>query len=426
MKYKLNARINRKHKKSKKFIELKGDKISFIYNKRNIKLIIIIIFIYILYYSFYINPEDLYHIFSIKKENNNNWHNNLNNLINYYLSNYKNTDINKNLERWKDELSLKLLTKDENSHFNLESKKKLKIALSKSFKKDINKIKNIFIKRPFFFGNQIIALNNLLYYAEILGIKDIYFNSEGKFFIENDIFTDKIHISLKSRNDTDCSSQETFCGYFFEHFYFPKVIKPERRSLILKDEIKRNLPKINVKKNDLYIYIRSGDNFGKQGNQYSPFPYCFYQKIFSRFKFKNIYIIAVDDKSPIIKKLLLDYPNIKYNSNPLDMDIALLISAYNLVNSISSFSQAVISFNDNLKNLFDYQIYQVIAGILHFHYLLDKLNRKFNLWLMKPSENYFNKFYLNWKNDEEQNKLLFEEDCKYNFKRYKYPKVELK
>ena len=60
MKYKLNARINRKHKKSKKFIELKGDKISFIYNKRNIKLIIIIIFIYILYYSFYINPEDLY------------------------------------------------------------------------------------------------------------------------------------------------------------------------------------------------------------------------------------------------------------------------------------------------------------------------------------------------------------------------------
>ena len=42
---------------------------------------------------------------------------------------------------------------------------------------------------------------------------------------------------------------------------------------------------------------------------------------------------------------------------------------------------------------------------------------------MKPSENYFNKFYLNWKNDEEQNKLLFEEDCKYNFKRYKYPNV---
>ena len=39
----------------------------------------------------------------------------------------------------------------------------------------------------------------------------------------------------------------------------------------------------------------------------------------------------------------------KFNENPLDMDIALLISAYNLVNSISSFSQAVISFNDNLK-----------------------------------------------------------------------------
>ena len=266
----------------------------------------------------------------------------------------------------------------------------------------------------------------MLYYAEVLGIKNIYFNSRGKFYIKNDIYTDKIHITLKSQEEINCTSQEKFCGDFYNCFFHPKVIKPERRSLILKDEIKRNLPKINVKKNDLYIYIRSGDSFNKEGSQYSPFPYCFYQKIFSRFKFKNIYIIAVDDNSPIIKKLLLDYPNIKHKLHPLDVDIALLTSAYNLVNSISSFSQAAISFNDNLENLFDYQLYKVSGCMLHFHYLLDKLDKKFNLWLMKPSENYFDKFYLRWKNNEEQNKLLFEEDYKYNFKRYKYPKVKLK
>ena len=198
------------------------------------------------------------------------------------------------------------------------------------------------------------------------------------------------------------------------------------RSLILKNEIKRNLPKINVKKNDLYIYIRSGDNFNKNGNLYSPAPYCFYQKILSRFKFEYIYILSIDDKSPIIKKLLLDYPKIKHKLNPVKLDIALLISAYNIVNSVSSFSQAAISLNDNLINLFDYQIYKIFSSIVHFHYILDKLNRKFNLWLMKPSEIYFDKFYLHWRNNEEQNKLLFAEDCKYNLKRYKYPKVILK
>ena len=104
----------------------------------------------------------------------------------------------------------------------------------------------------------------------------------------------------------------------------------------------------------------------------------------------------------------------------------MLISAYNIVNSVSSFSQAAISLNDNLINLFDYQIYKIFNSIVHFHYILDKLNRKFNLWLMKPSEIYFDKFYLHWRNNEEQNKLLFAEDCKYNLKRYKYPKVFLK
>ena len=92
------------------------------------------------------------------------------------------------------------------------------------------------------------------------------------------------------------------------------------------------------------------------------------------------------------------------------MDIALLINAYNFVNSVSSFTQATISFNNNLENLFDYEIYKIVASILHFHYDIDKLNKRFNVFRMKPSENYFRKMY-RWRNTDDQRKLLLEEKC---------------
>ena len=101
------------------------------------------------------------------------------------------------------------------------------------------------------------------------------------------------------------------------------------------------------------------------------------------------------------------------------MDIALFINAYNFVNSVYSFTQATISFNDNLENLFDYEVYKIIASILHFHYDIDKLNKRFNVYRMKPSENYLRKMY-NWKNTDEQRRLLFEEKCINDFNITKY------
>ena len=200
------------------------------------------------------------------------------------------------------------------------------------------------------------------------------------------------------------------------------VIKAQRRSLILKDEIKLNLPKIKINKHDLYIYIRGGDSFQINGNGYTPAPYCFYQKVLSNFKFEDIYIISMDTQSPIIRRLLIDYPNIKHELQPVEKDIASLIYAYNLVNSFSSFSQESISFNDNLIKLFEYQVYKADSRIFHFHYDIDKLNRTFNIYRMKPSEIYFTKMY-NWKNTDEQRKTLFEENCKYDFRKTKYNKT---
>ena len=151
----------------------------------------------------------------------------------------------------------------ENSTSNIELREKLIRSLSNICHKDFRNVKKIVITSPFNFGNQIAALNNVIYYCEILGIKNFYFNSQYNFYVKNDIITNKINISVKSNKTFKCSDQDTFCGHLYAHFYFPSVIKSKRRSIILKYEIHRNLPKVKVNKNDLYIYIRSGDTFDK-------------------------------------------------------------------------------------------------------------------------------------------------------------------
>ena len=308
--------------------------------------------------------------------------------------------------------------KEENSTLNFVLKKKLMQELQNLTKKNFHLLKNIFIEGTINFGKQIIAFNNLIYYCEILGIKNIYLNSEINWYIKNDINSNKIHISLFSKKKINCNSIYTLCTNIVT-FFFPIIIKSKRRSIILKDEIKKNLPKIKTSKNDLYIYIRSGDSFKIGGNHYPPSPYCFYQRVISNFKFNNIYLISQDDKSPIIGKLLKDYPKIKHKLNSKEVDIATLMNAYNLVNSVSSFSLSSITFNDNLINLFEYQVYQYGTGIIHFHYDFDKLDREFNIYRMKPSEEFYVKTFA-WENTREQRILLFKEKCKYDFHKTKY------
>ena len=143
----------------------------------------------------------------------------------------------------------------ENSIYNLEIKEKLIQKFSRISKKDFRLIKKIFILSTFNFGNQVAALNNVIYYCKILGIKNLYFNSKFDFYVKNDIITDKIHISVQSISKFKCSDQDTFCGHLYTHFYMPVIIKPKRSSIILKDEIHKNLPKIKVKKDDLYSLL---------------------------------------------------------------------------------------------------------------------------------------------------------------------------
>ena len=70
------------------------------------------------------------------------------------------------------------------------------------------------------------------------------------------------------------------------------------------------------------------------------------------------------------------------------------------------------NFNDIIDNLWEYDFYKLADGVFYFHHDYEKLNRMFNIYRMKPSENYTNIMF-NWRND--QKKILFEENCKYDF-----------
>ena len=65
--------------------------------------------------------------------------------------------------------SLKVYSEDDEKNLKL-----LKDKLSEKFKKNSSLVKNIFITKTGGLGNQLCALNNIIFYSEILGTKNIY------------------------------------------------------------------------------------------------------------------------------------------------------------------------------------------------------------------------------------------------------------
>ena len=194
-------------------------------------------------------------------------------------------------------------------------------------------------------------LNNLLYYCEILNITQIYLNSQQNWPISQNITSKNINISLIPKKNVDF--KERSIGIFNKNFiYFQRIFKPEIRIIILKSEIKKNLPKLYLNPKHLFIHIRSGDifkyKFNKDSNYAQP-PLCFYQSVLNKFNFSQIFIISQDKNNPIINLLIKQYPKILFNNNPLERDVAILSNAYNIVGSISSLFTTLIIINDNLK-----------------------------------------------------------------------------
>jgi len=259
-------------------------------------------------------------------------------------------------------------------------------------------------------GNNLASLNRLIFYCEIIGCKNIILDKKKFWFIKNKII-------LPGNNITILVKKNKYKN--FNYIYNTKIlyfsilnIKPEIKIHLLRNEIMKNLIKIKTLKTHLYIHIRSGDIFRKTPNgHYAQPPLCFYQLILNQNKFKKIYLISENNKNPIISKLLNQYSNIIYRTNTLLIDMSYLISAYNIVASISSFLTSIIQLNNNLKLLWDYNIYHMSEKILHNHYDLFKYpNNNFIVYRMEPSFKYKNIMF-KWKNNKKQRKLMIKEKC---------------
>jgi hypothetical protein len=277
-----------------------------------------------------------------------------------------------------------------------------------------SKQKNIYIRDNWKFGNRMIFLNNMIYYYQILGEdKNIYINSAHHWFLKDKIILDHVNISIVNDSTMNCNDNETFCVERCPYLLTPKVIKTEIRLGLIKSELMKNLPKVETDPKDLYIHIRSGDIYKHPHSSYSQPPLCFYKSIIDNIKFRKIYIITENNKSPIIEKLIEEYPQINLNYSSVMHDISALINAYNMVGSVSSFAQVCLILNENIENYYEYDIYRKLEKFRHLHHECYKYPRSFNIYQMKPSEYYQGEMYL-WVNSGEQRKLMLEEKCDFS------------
>ena len=311
---------------------------------------------------------------------------------------------------------------ESNNSLNIREKNAILNKISKNLGKNITSIDKIFLFTHLRLGNAIALLNKFIFYCEIIGCKSIILDKNNFWLIKNKITLKSNNITIevddiikyKKNNNTLIYEASMFFMYFFN-------IKPEIRFHLLRDEIFKNMPRINSSLEDLYIHIRSGDIFiSNPVSCYSQPPLCFYYHLINNFKFRKIYIISSDKENPIIQKLINRYPNIIYNQNTIKQDISLLINAYNIVLSMSSFIVSLIQINYNLINLFDYNFYKLDQKYKHFHYDLYKFPyRNFTIYRMEPSPNYY-KIMFYWKNSRLQRKLMIKEKCPNFFRIIRY------
>lgn len=336
-------------------------------------------------------------------------------------------------------LSLKKMTKNRNSSLIEKERKTIFENISENIGMNISSLEEIYSNTENRFGNELIILNKLIFYSEILGVKKIVLNIDNNLYIKNTIYDNEYNLSIEVQNFST-NSNENFdfnlggidyqkknptylVTSIFHNFFFSFYnLRVENRLGIVKKEILRNLPKVKVYPNELYIHIRGGDIFKDEAlsPEYSPsyaqFPLCFYNRVIEKNKFQKIIIISEDRLNPIVNILLKKYRNITcHNYNTLAKDISYLSHAYNIVGSISSFITSIIKLNDNLRYFWEYDIYQMEQKLYHFHHSLYDFPRNYTIFRMEPSEQYQKEMYI-WKRDESQIKLMLNDKCPKDFK----------
>ena len=167
---------------------------------------------------------------------------------------------------------------------------------------------------------------------------------------------------------------------------------------ILKNIFKiKNVPRLDD--NDVVIHIRSGDIFkvppGHSG--YIMPPLLYYENIINNNVFNKIFLIAEDDKNPVINKLLDLYPNINFKQQNLDTDIKILLGSKNVIESFGTFTSGLLLLSNYIKNIYK-PSYQESSLLL-----LSKTNQV-NIY-DTDLDDYRKKIYP-WKNTQKQQELM--------------------
>lgn len=291
--------------------------------------------------------------------------------------------------------------------------------ISKKKNKNVTNLDIFYLKKALHFGNNIMALSNTIFFCEVVGCHKIILNKKKlklSWLITKPIYIKKSNITISLGKNIDCNKNNILCLYEISWcIYYPKFIIPELRTEQIKQEILRNLPKVNVSQNDLFIHIRGGDIFKSSiGRNYAQPPLCYYERVLNNTTFKNVYIISMDHSNVVLDALVKRYKNIIYKKNNLNYDISLLCHAFNLVVSASSFAFSAIKLNNNLKILWEFDMIRLSNKFLFHHHHIFKFKMKYKIYSMKPSETYRKKMFA-FKRSKMQLKLMLEDKCTYDF-----------
>ena len=285
-------------------------------------------------------------------------------------------------------------------------------------RKRISHINILYIKGSARLGNFFVCINNAMIFCELFGCKKIIIENNNIIFINHSIFYQKYNFTIEPNQTINCIANNCLIltNWIFFHLDL-KYIGNINRLNILKKEIIKNLPHVKSHKNDLFIYIRSGDIFGRYKETISTYaqpPLCFYQNILKNFKFRNTYIISEDKLNPVIPHLLKEYSFLKYRKNKLKHDIAYIANSYNIVSAKSSLLISIIKLNDNLKFLWEYDLYLLSEKYIHLHHSVYSFPYNYTIYKMDPSSAY-KKLMDRWINSNEQREMMIKEKCNNHF-----------
>lgn len=256
-------------------------------------------------------------------------------------------------------------------------------------------------------GNNIIQLKNALHIG-------IFNNVNVKIPNHNFFNTNIIFINSNNSNNDNNNTQINNITDKFDFFYKDRInvnkeifdVNNERIKQILQSIVNITIDNNNnddnddrIKQNTLIIHIRSGDIFsGYPHPKYIPPPYKYYSDIIDTNNYKFIQIISEDEKNPVIKKLLSNYPNIKYKKQSLIQDIKIILNNQNIVSSIGTFIPALLYISNNVKKNYNISYNKFFLDFVNFedkNVIYNTINYQDYYDKIKP-----------WKANNEQIKLL--------------------